>query len=72
MDILKWNTSTQEWGIPSLGVDQLDGGFISPIFGEDVKVDDQNFGLVLTSATKTWRITINDSGTLVITDITLP
>lgn len=36
----------------------------------DIIISDDTKGLVLYSATKQWRLTVNDSGTLVITEIT--
>jgi cation diffusion facilitator CzcD-associated flavoprotein CzcO len=37
---------------------------------QEIAITDSSKGLVLYSATKQWRLTVNDSGTLVITEIT--
>lgn len=37
----------------------------------DVVISDNSKGVVLSSATKQWRVTVNDSGTLVVTEIAL-
>jgi cation diffusion facilitator CzcD-associated flavoprotein CzcO len=37
---------------------------------QEIAITDSSKGLVLYSATKQWRVTVNDSGTLVITEIT--
>ena len=67
MAILTFNTVTNSWEYPTDG--KLTGSDITPTFSVDVTVTDNAKGLVLKSATKTWRITINDSGVLVITQI---
>lgn len=36
----------------------------------DIIISDSTKGVVLNSATKQWRLTVDDSGTLVITEIT--
>lgn len=71
MDILKWNTATQQWEIPVDG-DQIAGSFIDPTFAQDVKVTDSAYGFVLTSASKQWRLSVNDDGTLTTTEVTPP
>jgi len=58
--ILTFNIDTQEWEAPAdtAAVDQ------------DIEITDSAKGVVLTSATKKWRLTVDDTGTLLITDIT--
>lgn len=69
MDILKWNKETQEWEIAELGTDKLNPLYIDPTFAVDVEITNAAKGVVLKSATKRWRVTINDSGVVVITQI---
>ncbi len=69
MDILKWNKETQEWEIAVPGTDQLDPLYINPTFSVDVEITNSAKGVILKSATKRWRVTINDSGVFVVTEI---
>jgi len=44
--------------------------FKKGFFTDDIAISNSAKGLILNSATKKWRVTINDSGTLITTDIT--
>ena len=72
MDILKWNKDTNAWEIPILGTDKITGEFIDPTFGGDVTVTDEDHGIVLTSTNYVWRITIDDTGTIKVNEVTPP
>ncbi len=72
MDILKWNTETQQWEIPVIGIDQIPGALIEPTFERDVTITNPAYGLVLPSDSKQWRLQVNDAGTLFITEVTPP
>ncbi len=69
MDILKWNPLTNSWEIPVIGTDKLTGALIMPTFSDDVTITNPSKSVVLSSATKSWRLTINDSGIITATEI---
>lgn len=69
MDILQWDIATQKWKTAVPFVDQLNPGYIDPTFDQDVKIVGETNGLILSSPTKFWRLTINDSGTLLINEV---
>ena len=69
MDILQWNRGLQIWEVAVPGVDKLDPQYIDPTFAEDITITDPAAGLVLSSATKQWRLTVDDSGVLTANEI---
>jgi len=57
--IKTYNNETEEWEVAG-DTAQTD---------QDIEITDSTKGVILNSATKQWRLTVDDTGTLLITEI---